>query len=80
MVIIIFRTLQSRSPRGPVFQGLWRVICMYNKTKGIQAGLREKRDLLSGTIVRKDKVTFSWKRIFTVFEKICIPKEISLFC
>lgn len=55
MVIIIFRTLQSRSPRGPVFQELWRVICMYNKTKGIQSGLREKRDLLSERLSERIK-------------------------
>lgn len=58
MVIIIFRTLQFRLPRGPVFQGLWRVICMYNKTKGIQSSLREKRDPLSERLSGRIKQHF----------------------
>jgi len=78
MVIIIFHTLQSRSPEGLVFQKHRRIICMYNKTEETLRQERKARSFVRTTI-RKDKVNISSESVYLPFFLENMPRNIRYF-
>lgn len=52
---------------------------MYNKTEGIPTGWNRKTRSFVRMAVRKNKIAFPWKCIFTVFRKYVFPRKCRYF-